>query len=94
MLQRLQGAALARYHLGRMTTCVALGAASATLLGCVARHPGFRAVVALMPGLAALVMIAQAVDRSLPGAAWVKGLLARPQGWRGHLLAMAWRIVT
>lgn len=75
MLQRPRGVALVPYHLGRMTTCVA-------------RHPGFRAVVALMPGLAALAMIAQAVGGGLPGVAWVKGLLAR------RLLAMALRIVT
>lgn len=101
-LQRLRGAALVPYHLGRMTTYVALGAASATLLGFVANHPGFRAVAALMLGLAALAMIAQAVGRSLPlvdrmlprggglpGASRVKRLLARPQGWRGYLLGVA-----
>lgn len=101
-LQRLRGAALLPYHLGRATTYVALGAVSAGIVGFVANHAGFRAIAAILLALAALAMIAQAVGRSLPlvdrllprGAALpavtqVKALLARPQGWRGYALGVA-----
>jgi uncharacterized protein len=101
-LQRLRGAALLPYHLGRMTTYTAMGAASAGVLGFVANSAGFRALAAIALALAALAMVAQAVGRSLPfvdrllprgsglpGGAQLRGLFARPQGWRGYALGVA-----
>lgn len=101
-LQRLRGAALLPYHLGRMTTYTALGAASAGVLGFVANSAGFRALAAVVLALAALAMIAQALGRSLPlvdrllpraagvpGGERLSGLFTRPRGWRGYLLGVA-----
>lgn len=101
-LQRLRGAALLPYHLGRMTTYTAMGAASAGVLGFVANSAGFRALAAFALALAALAMVLQAVGRSLPfvdrlmkgaprapGGDRLRGLFARPQGWRGYALGVA-----
>lgn len=101
-LQRLRGAALLPYHLGRMTTYTALGAASAGVLGFVANNAGFRAIAAILLVLASLAMIAQALGRSLPlvdrllpssagvpGGARLSGLFAQPRGWRGYALGVA-----
>lgn len=102
ILQRLRGAALIPYHLGRMTTYTALGAASAGVIEFVGSFAGFRALAAIMLVLAALAMIAQAVGRSVPlldrlfsGQApmfmprLARGLLERPTGWRGYALGVA-----
>jgi uncharacterized protein len=101
-LKRLRGAALLPYHLGRMTTYTALGAASAGVLGFVANNAGFRALAAIALVAASLAMIAQALGRSLPlldslmprmarapAGDRMRGLFARPQGWRGYALGVA-----
>ncbi len=102
VLQRLRGAALIPYHLGRMTTYTALGAGSAAMIEFVGNVAGFRALAAIMLVLAAVAMIAQAVGRSIPlldrlfaGQApmflprLARGLLERPTGWRGYALGVA-----
>jgi sulfite exporter TauE/SafE len=101
-LQRMRGAALLPYHLGRATTYVALGAASAGVLGFFANHGGLRIAAAAALALAAFAMIAQALGRTLPlvdrllpragvlpAAPGIRSLLARPQGWRGYALGAA-----
>ena len=100
-LQRLRGAALLPYHLGRMTTYAVLGAASAAVLGFVANMVAYRVLAALLLSLAAMAMLAQAlgrglgaVDRLLAGflprqaPAAARGLLADPGGWRGYALGI------
>ncbi|MBL8696845.1 MAG: sulfite exporter TauE/SafE family protein [Alphaproteobacteria bacterium] len=102
MLQRLSGAALVPYHLGRTTTYVGLGALSASVVGFVGNLAGLRVIAAFLLALAAIAMVAQALGRGLPalgrlsgraGAALVpaiaRPLLARPTGWRGYALGVA-----
>lgn len=101
-LRRLTGATLIPYHLGRATTYVALGAAGASVVGFIGNLTGLRIVAAFLLALAALAFAAQAAGRGLPslgrivgfdGGALVppvvRGLLERPQGWRGYALGVA-----
>ncbi len=74
-LQRLGGAALAPYHLGRATTYAALGAAAGGLAGVVADLPAFRWLLALMLALASGFFLAQAFGRA---GAWLERWLPRP----------------
>lgn len=98
-LGRLSGAALAPYHLGRMLGYGLLGAMAGALSGLVSGLAGYRAVLALPLGLAAWLVLRQAIARGggsglrAPAlAAWlparVAGLLARPNGGRGVLLGL------
>lgn len=102
VLRRLAGAALIPYHLGRITTYVALGAVSASVVGFVGNLAGLRVLAAFLLAGAGLAMIAQALGRGLPVVArWsglgdramiprlVRPLLERPLGWRGYGLGVA-----
>jgi len=95
-LQRLSGAALLPYHLGRATTYVALGAVSASVVGFVGHVAGLRVLGAALLAGAAIILGAQALGRSLPmpSAAshltrLARPLLADPRGWRGYALGVA-----
>src|SRR5262245_24023251 len=63
-LQRLAGAALAPYHLGRATTYAALGALAGGLAGAVAGLPALRWLPAVMLALASGFFLAQAFGRA------------------------------
>jgi len=60
---RLTGAALAPYHLGRMTTYMVLGALGATLAGGAAQVSGFKGLSAALLALAALFFLGYALKR-------------------------------
>ncbi|WP_148561018.1 sulfite exporter TauE/SafE family protein [Magnetospira sp. QH-2] len=64
--QRLTGAALLPYHLGRMTTYMALGAGIALLAGGAVSLTGYRWLSALLLGLAALFFIGYALRALVP----------------------------
>jgi sulfite exporter TauE/SafE len=102
VLQRLRGAALLPYHLGRMTTYAALGATAAGMVGFIANMAAFRVAAATLLAIAAFAMLAQAVGRSLgvldrilarflpaQPPAVARNLIADPTGWRGYALGMA-----
>jgi hypothetical protein len=101
-LQRLAGAALLPYHLGRCLGYAVLGAAAAGVMGAVGRAAGDvrLALVALLL-VAALMMLAQASRQvatwlpripapALPAALArpIGGLLRAPTGWRGVALGV------
>ncbi len=104
-IHRLAGAALVPYHLGRMTTYMALGAAAAALAGGVIDASGLRWLSAGLLTVAALLFLGYAVQRlgmALPwlaqgGGGWwsrhvgrrVRPLFARPTGLRGYALGLA-----
>lgn len=77
---RLESALLLPYHLGRLTTYAALGAAAALLGGLLGYLPWFAHLSGALLLLAALLCLAQAAKRLLPlptvPASWV-GALAR-----------------
>jgi sulfite exporter TauE/SafE len=92
-LTRLGGALLLPYHLGRATTYAGLGAVGAALAGGIAALPAMGWIRTALLTLAALLMIAAALEKSgfsmpRPGAAllgrWAgrmaRPLLARPGG--------------
>ena len=95
-VQRLSGAALAPYHLGRALGYGALGALAGGVVGAVSLGTGWRVVLAGMLALASLLMFAQASTRiaallprlaapRLPSVldARLGALLAAPSGLRG-----------
>lgn len=102
---RLQGAALAPYHLGRATTYIGLGAGAAALAGGFIDLTGFRWLSVGLLVLAAMFFAGYALSRigivSLPldagGAGWwqrrvgqrIRPLFAKPVGWRGYGLGLA-----
>jgi uncharacterized protein len=100
---RLSGALLLPYHLGRATTYAGLGALGAAVAGGIAALPAMGWVRAALLTLAALLMIAAALEKSglplpKPSSAllgrWAsrmaRPLLARPQGnLQGYLLGVA-----
>lgn len=102
---RLVGAALVPYHLGRMTTYAALGAAAAALAGGVIDITGLRWLSAALLVIGALFFLGYAVRKlgaNLPwlgsgGEGWwsrhvgrrVRPLFDRPVGVRGYLLGVA-----
>jgi sulfite exporter TauE/SafE len=101
-LSRLSGGALVPYHLGRMTTYVALGAAAGFASGLAVHGAGQRAVLALLLALGAVLMLAQAfgqVAALVPALSLPRGitdavtrraapLLANPAGVRGYGLGL------
>jgi sulfite exporter TauE/SafE len=98
-LERLSGAALLPYHLGRLLGYGTLGAVAGASSGLLAHGAGARALLAVPLGLAALVLLRVAFARffsaSLPAPAapgWLQArlgsLLAAPQGRRGVLLGL------
>ncbi len=104
-MHRLTGAALAPYHVGRMTTYMALGGIAAYVSGGVMALGNLRYFAAALLIFAALFFLAYAA-RSLkipipalsrPGLARPAGflsrltrpLLDRPTGWRGYGLGLA-----
>jgi sulfite exporter TauE/SafE len=101
VLRRLSGAALLPYHAGRMLGYAGLGALAGAGAGLVSQVPGLRILLALLLGVAALLMLAQAAERlglaplhlpaaGLPSAlmAPLRGLLANPGGGRSVLLGL------
>lgn len=100
-LQRLRGAALLPYHLGRATTYAGLGGAASGMVGFIANDAAYRVVAAVLLTLAATAMLVQALGRSLgiverllagilPGhpPALARNFLADPSGWRGYVLGV------
>ncbi len=104
-MHRLRGAALAPYHLGRLTTYMGLGGAAALLSGGIIAHTGFKYLAAALLVFAALFFLgyaARSLKIPLPtfaaigpaGSAGYLGrltrpLLDRPTGWRGYGLGLA-----
>jgi hypothetical protein len=101
---RWLGAALVPYHLGRMTTYVALGSIAGALAGGVIDVTGLRWLSAALLAAAAVVFLGYALDRfgiGLPrlagGEGWwsrqvgrrLRPLFDRPVGWRGYALGVA-----
>jgi len=94
---RLRAAALLPYHLGRITTYTALGAAAAGVSQAVVALTGFREFLAVMLAIGALLMLAAALghlgftatavwsDRLLR---WMRPLFADPSSLRGYALGM------
>lgn len=93
---RLRAAALLPYHLGRMTTYAALGAAAAGLAQAVVSVTGFQQFLAVMLAIGALLMLAAALGHlgvggiGAPNALLraVRPLFARPTGLRGYMLGL------
>jgi len=101
-LQRLRGAALLPYHIGRLTTYAVLGAIGASMTGFVVNLSGFRVLSAFLLAGAAWALIAAAAGRRLPRIArvlqgfslpkppgFVQSWLVDPRGWRGYALGVA-----
>ena len=102
---RLSGALLVPYHLGRLTTYVALGAVAGGLAGGVTQAGGLRWLSAALLALAALLFLAYAVRQIgvvLPwlakgGEGWwqrtigkgLRPIFERPWGLRGYGLGVA-----
>jgi uncharacterized protein len=91
--RRVATGALVPYHLGRLTTYAALGAAAGTVGGAAARLPWLGGASAVLLGVAALLFAAHALR--LPGlarapAVWGR-LVARVARWGGdgYLLGVA-----
>lgn len=93
VLARARGGLLIPYHLGRLTTYAGLGGLMAGLSGLIVMGTGFRWVLALVLGIAALMFLGQALKGiarwvpalgRLPGAggfplaARIGGALSRP----------------
>jgi sulfite exporter TauE/SafE len=100
--QRLKGAALLPYHIGRLTTYTGLGGVAGAAGGLVATLAGARWLSSLFLALAALLFICQGVvgighlvrnplGDALAGplARLTRPLLGDPRGWRGYLLGLA-----
>jgi sulfite exporter TauE/SafE len=78
--RRLGGAALLPYHLGRMVTYSALGAAAAAVTALFATTPIFGALSGVLLILGAALMLAQAFGLALGGAAPQAPFLQRLAG--------------
>ncbi len=102
-LERLSGAALAPYHLGRITTYTGLGALAGGIAGSLSDVSGLSSLIAIPLALAALFFLLQAIGRSeavlsgwLPNvgigeslAGFVAPLASDPRGWSGYGLGLA-----
>jgi sulfite exporter TauE/SafE len=80
-LDRLTGAALASYHLGRATTYAALGAAAATLTGGMIEATGLHWLSAGLLALAAVFFVGYAVRRVGARLRWRWFAEATENGW-------------
>ncbi len=95
--QRLQGAALLPYHLGRLTTYTGLGAVSAGAGGLLVETTGWRWLLAGFLLAAAALFTAQALGIAVRGSAYMpapldrltRRLAANPSGIRGYALGVA-----
>ena len=103
--QRLTGAALAPYHLGRATTYAGIGAVAAAVAGGLDGVVGLNRISALLLALAALSFLGYALKRLAPTLPWpasggpgrvwrrveavARPLFERPTGWRGYGLGLA-----
>ncbi len=103
--RRLTGAALAPYHLGRMTTYGLLGAGAGAAAGSIGDLAGLRWLSAGLLALAALLFVGYAIPKlGLPGfgagstveSLWsrtigrrIRPLFGAPIGWRGYLLGVS-----
>lgn len=92
-LQRLSGAALLPYHLGRGTTYIALGVLLAAPIGLLSKLEQLRWIPAAMLTAAAALFLIQALRgwNAIGAAAprflhLARGLFARPLGIRGYAL--------
>ncbi|BBK32691.1 hypothetical protein EDC65_5198 [Stella humosa] len=102
-LERLRGAALVPYHLGRSTTYVLLGALGGALAGQAAAMAGSRWLPAGLLALAALLFLARGLQSLIPMAqgggptTWAAAALSRrlapllqaPTGRRSFTLGLA-----
>lgn len=103
-MNRLTGALLLPYHLGRATTYMTLGGLAAGLAGGMVAASGFKWISAGLLVLAALFFLGYALRRlgvSLPASprgnrGWsqklgdrLRPLFAKPVGWRGYFLGVA-----
>lgn len=79
LLRRIAGSALLRYHLGRLTTYVALGAIAGASGGLLAEETGLRWPLALLFLIAALAFLARA-------AGLMSILPAEPAQWLSRLV--------
>jgi sulfite exporter TauE/SafE len=75
--RRLTGAALAPYHLGRLTTYTTLGAIAGGATALFASTAGFAALSGAMLVLAAMLMLMQALGLTLGTRSPLAGLVAR-----------------
>jgi sulfite exporter TauE/SafE len=75
--QRLAGAALIPYHLGRLTTYTALGAMAGAATALFAARTGFAWLSGSLLVLAAVLMILQAVGLALGATSPLAGAVAR-----------------
>lgn len=94
-MQRLAGAALLPYHLGRATTYITLGVLIAAPIGLLSRVETLRWVPAAMLVAAAALFLMQAlrgwnvIGGRMPGfLQQARGLFARPFGARGYALGV------
>ncbi len=91
--RRIGAALLLPYHLGRLTTYAALGAAVAATTSVLGRAPWFGGLSAALLGLAALLFLTEALRRLTPGLA--RALPApgpAPAVWRRGLARLTARI--
>lgn len=101
VLERLRGAALLPYHLGRAVTYAGLGGTASGMVGFIANDVAFRVLAAALLTLAATAMLVQALGRSLgiverllagilpaQPPSMARAFLADPSGWRGFVLGV------
>lgn len=102
---RMAAAALLPYHLGRLTTYAALGAAAGGLAGTLVQATQFRVVLPAFLILAATLFAGQLAFELAPALRAARGgqagklaavvgriagpLFADPRGWRGYVLGAA-----
>ncbi|MGC8476129.1 MAG: sulfite exporter TauE/SafE family protein [Acetobacteraceae bacterium] len=89
--RRFAAALLWPYHLGRMTTYAALGAAAAATLGAFRAMPWFAPLRAGVLALAAVLFLAEALRRLAPGLGLPATAVA-PAGWGRWLGRWAGRL--
>lgn len=75
--QRLTGAALVPYHLGRLTTYTALGALAGVITALFVATTGFAWLSAVMLALAAILMVLQALGLALGATSPLSSLVSR-----------------
>jgi len=81
-MQRLRGALLLPYHLGRITTYAGLGALSALLGASLARQPWLSQLSAVLLLFAALLFLGQALQRLVPSLrVLLPNITAAPRGF-------------